>query len=148
MSSKSQFNTPQYYFKKWPHLHCNRFLWTNKPYSRAANKFYCSPRSSNGLLAILIKTLELEQWDNRNQEFSQWTNRKQRGSQRNSVVISPINVSSPICFHLNRMGNDNDNISSEEYFENSKTIRGICVLPERLIYAKTFRFYLKTPSLS
>ncbi len=26
---------------KWSHLHSNRFPWTSKPYSRAANKFYC-----------------------------------------------------------------------------------------------------------
>jgi hypothetical protein len=31
-------------------------------------------------------------------------NRKQRGSQRNSVAISSVNVSSPICLHINRIG--------------------------------------------
>ncbi len=29
---------------------------------------------------------------------------EQRGSQRNSIDISPINASSPICFHLNLVG--------------------------------------------
>jgi hypothetical protein len=36
--------------------------------------------------------------------------------QRNSVDIYLINVISPICFHLNRVGNGNDDISSEENF--------------------------------
>ncbi len=40
------------------------------------------------------------------QQESQWTNRKQRG----------VNVSSPICFHLNHVGNGNADISSEEHF--------------------------------
>ncbi len=31
---------------------------------------------------------------------------------------------SPICFHLNRIGNGNDDIASEEHFENLKTRRG------------------------
>ncbi len=48
------------------------------------------------------------------------TNRKQRGPQRNSGDISSINVSSSICFHLNCLGNGNDNISSKVHFENSK----------------------------
>jgi hypothetical protein len=123
---------------KWSHLHSNtcRFLWTCKSYS-------------NGLLAILKNTLEPEQWTNRNQEFTQWTNRKQRGPQRNSVVISPINVSSPICFHLNRMGNDNDNISPEEYFENSKTSRGtVLIYYQNCSFLSKFKFYLVTQSLN
>ncbi len=40
---------------------------------------------------------------------------------RKGVNISPILVFSPICFHFNRVGNGNDNISAEEDFENSKT---------------------------
>ncbi len=56
-------------------------------------------------------------WTKRNQEFTQRTNRKQRGPQRNSVDISPISDSSPIRFHLNRVENGNDDISSEEHFE-------------------------------
>ncbi len=60
------------------------------------------------------------QWTNRNQEFSQWTNRKQKRSQRNYVDIFPIKFISPICFHLYCVGNDNDDIPSEEHFENSK----------------------------
>ncbi len=54
--------------------------------------------------------MELEQRTNRNLEFTQ-------------VDISPINDSSPICFQLSRMGNDD--ISSEEHFQNSKARRGI-----------------------
>jgi hypothetical protein len=38
-------------------------------------------------------------------------------TKRNSVEISSINVRSPICFHLNRLGNGNDDIL---HFENSK----------------------------
>jgi|688.fasta_scaffold431284_1 hypothetical protein len=37
---------------------------------------------------------------------------------KKSAVISPINVGSPIpvCFQLNRVGNGNGDISSEEHF--------------------------------
>jgi hypothetical protein len=49
-------------------------------------------------------------------------NRARQGPQRNLVDISPINVISPICFHLNGMGNINDDISSQEHFENSKLV--------------------------
>ncbi len=62
---------------KWSHLHFNRFLWTSKPYSRAANKFYCFSTSSNCLEKYNTLDLELEQSTNRNQEYTQWTNRKQ-----------------------------------------------------------------------
>ncbi len=57
----------------------------------------------------------------RKQEFRRWTNRKRRGPRRNLEDVSPIIVSSPIFFHLNRVGNGNDNISSKEHFENSQT---------------------------
>jgi hypothetical protein len=56
-------------------------------------------------------------WTNKNQEFSQYINGKQRGPQRNLVDVSPRNIISPICFHLNRVGNGNDNTSSEANFE-------------------------------
>jgi hypothetical protein len=114
MSSKSQFNTLKYYFK-WSHLNSNRFtVYEQASHIRGPqNLFTVSPPSSKDLLAILKNTLELERWTNRNQEFTQKTNRKQRGPQRNSVDISPINVGSQICFHLNRVGNGNDDISSE-----------------------------------
>jgi hypothetical protein len=46
------------------------------------------------------------------------------GTAKKSVDISPENASSSLCFHLNRVGNGNDDISSEEHFENSKTRRG------------------------
>jgi hypothetical protein len=55
-------------------------------------------------------------------ELEQWTNRKQRGPERNSEDISPVIFISPICFHLNRVGNGNDDILSEEHFENTKTM--------------------------
>ncbi len=87
MSSKSQF-TLQYYFKLVsPTLQYIRFLWTNKPYSNAANKFSVSPRSLMLFLAILKNTLKLEQWSNRILAFTQWSNRKQRGPQRISGDI-------------------------------------------------------------
>ncbi len=44
--------------------------------------------------------------------------------QRNSVDFSPIYVISPICFNIYRVGNSNDDISSEEHFENLKNSRG------------------------
>ncbi len=102
----------------------------------------------NSVLVILKNILELEEWTNWNQEFSQLTNRKQRGLQRNlintvplqtvlririllatligsgSATLSPVYLISPICFHLNRVGNGNDDILSEEHFENSNTSRG------------------------
>ncbi len=46
-------------------------------------------------------------------------NRNQQGPQRNFVDISPINIISPISFYHNRMGNGNDDISSNMPFENS-----------------------------
>jgi hypothetical protein len=71
----------------------------------------------------LKNLLELEELTNRNQEMSQRT-KKRRETQRNLVDVSPSNVISPICFHLNREGHGNDDISSAEHFKNSKTIRG------------------------
>jgi len=70
--------------------------------------FTFSPRPLNILLAILKSILELKKLANRNQEFIQWTNRKRRGPQRSLADVSPSNVISPICFHLNREGNGND----------------------------------------
>jgi hypothetical protein len=43
-------------------------------------------------------------------------------------------------FHLNRLGNGNDNISSEEHFENSK--------PGNLLFEFIFEFYFITQSQS
>jgi hypothetical protein len=45
---------------------------------------------------------------------------KQQRNSEDTVYISPINVDSPIDFHLKRVGNDNDDISSEEHFEIQK----------------------------
>jgi hypothetical protein len=42
----------------------------------------------------------------------------ERGPRRNSLDVSPINDNSP-CFHL---GNGNEDISSDEHFENSKPV--------------------------
>ncbi len=66
---------------------------------------------------MLENILKLEETINRIQEFSQWTNRKRRETQINLVDASPIIVIYPICFYLNRMGNADDDISSEEHFE-------------------------------
>ncbi len=68
---------------------------------------------------------ELEERANRNQEFSQRTNKKRRGPPRNLVDISLINVISPICVPLNRVGNGIDDISSYEHLEISKINRGL-----------------------
>ncbi len=63
---------------------------------------------------------------------------KQQGSQRNSADISPINGISPLCFHLNREGNrnSNDNSSSEEHLENSKTSRVSYLYIELYIFSR------------
>jgi hypothetical protein len=66
---------------------------------------------------------------------------------RNLVDVSPMNVISPICFHLNRVGNGNDDITSEEHFENSKTVRGSYLDKSVVIFVKIFDFYLATQSL-
>jgi hypothetical protein len=42
------------------------------------------------------------------------------GPQINLVDFSSINVNSPKCFDLYHEGNKNEDISSEEHFENSK----------------------------
>ncbi len=58
--------------------------------------------------------------------FSQWSNRKRRGMQRNIVDVFPIYSMFFLTYVpllLNRVGNANDDISSEE-LENSKTSRG------------------------
>ncbi len=81
-------------------------------------------RPLNGLLAILKNILELEQWTNRKQEFTQRTDRKTRTA-KNSIGLW---YSCPICFYLNRVGKSNDDISSEEHFENPKTRRGTDLL--------------------
>jgi hypothetical protein len=41
-----------------------------------------------------------------------------------SLQRTPINIISSSMFYLNRVGNGNDDISSEEDFENSETVRG------------------------
>jgi hypothetical protein len=51
-----------------------------------------------------------------NREFIQRTNRKQGEPPR-----TPINMISVICFHLNRMENGKEDISSEANPNNSKT---------------------------
>ncbi len=51
--------------------------------------------------------------------------------------ISPINVSSPICFYLNCVANGNNDISSEKHFEHSKARRGILLL-ELFIFVQIF----------
>jgi hypothetical protein len=43
-------------------------------------------------------------------------------------VISPVNVSSSICFLLNCVGDGNDGIRLEKHFENSKTGRGTVLI--------------------
>ncbi len=50
---------------KWFCFRCNRFLLTRKPYSRAANKFYCFSADHEWSLSNLKNTMVLEQWTNR-----------------------------------------------------------------------------------
>jgi hypothetical protein len=58
-------------------------------------------------------------------------NGKQPGPQRNSVDIK---VSFPKLFPQNRVGNGNDDISSGEHFENSKTKRDTYLQLELFIF--------------
>ncbi len=44
-----------------------------------------------------------------------------------TYTVSPIYVIPPICFHLNRVKNGNDDILSEEHFKNSITRLGSCL---------------------
>jgi hypothetical protein len=50
------------------------------------------------------------------------------------------------CFHLNRAGNGNGGISSQEHFENLKTVRGSYL--DLVIFVQIFEIYLVTLSLS
>ncbi len=51
-------------------------------------------------------------------------------------------------FTLNRVENGNDDISTEEHFENSKTTRGTYLQLELFFFVKIFEFYhLVTQSL-
>ncbi len=109
---------------KWPQLNSYRFLWTANHIRGPWTNFTFSPWRLTSLLAILKTILELEEWTNMNHEFSQWTNSKRlRTAKKFSRFLSNK------CYfsHLissNRMGNCNDDISSAEHFENSKTSRG------------------------
>jgi hypothetical protein len=49
--------------------------------------------------------------------------------------------------HLNRVGDGNDDISSEEHFKNLKTIRGSYLLLELFIFVQIFEFDRMTQSL-
>ncbi len=52
------------------------------------------------------------------------------------------------CFHLNRVGNGNDDIASEEHFENSKTSRGSYLsIPISCFFNQILEFYLVNQSL-
>ncbi len=73
--------------------------------------------------------------------------RKQQGPQRNSEDVSPINDLSPICFHLNCVGNGNDDIPSDDHFENLKTNRGSYLDLEVVIFVKIFDLSLVAQSL-
>ncbi len=145
MYSILQFNTLQYSFKMAsPTLQ----EISNHIQGRRTN-FTFSPRPWNSLLVILKTILELDQWANSNQEFRQRTNRKLRGPQRNSrhisnncyfshmfspklrgkwrwrhLDISLINITS---FHLNCVGNGNDDISSEVLIYSSSSS---CIWPQ------------------
>jgi hypothetical protein len=53
----------------------------------------------------------------------------------------------PYDFTITVLGNGNDDISSEEHFENSKTIGGFYLDLEVVIFVQIFEFYLLTRSL-
>jgi hypothetical protein len=69
----------------------------------------------------LINLSELEELTNRNQlriGVQPLNQQEIMRAQRTFLDITPKTVISPICFHLYRLGNGNDNISSEEHIEN------------------------------
>jgi hypothetical protein len=51
------------------------------------------------------------------------------------------------CLQLNRVGNGNDDISSEEHIKNSKTSRGSLFWPITSYFCLNIEFYLVTQSL-
>jgi hypothetical protein len=61
----------------------------------------------------------MNQWETRVQPLNQW---EIMGAPKNLIDISFINVISQIFFHLYLGGNGNDDISSEEHFENLKSV--------------------------
>ncbi len=85
---------------KWPQLYSNRFLWTTKPYAKAADKFYFFFAALEKSFAAFKNILELEERAKRNLEFSKWIKRKRRGPQRNLVDVSLVYVIYPM-FQLN-----------------------------------------------
>jgi hypothetical protein len=69
------------------------------------------------------------------------------GSKEGRLVWQPIplNIISPICFHLNCVDSGKDNRSSESNCQNSQAKRGLYFLdPESYIFFKIFEFYLVT----
>jgi hypothetical protein len=87
--------------------------------------FTVSRRPSNSLLAIFI-ILELKHWTTGGSTKSMgnlssaFESRQQLGTNIQELLRSwqrtAINIISASKFHLNRVGNGNDNISSEEHF--------------------------------
>jgi hypothetical protein len=62
---------------------------------------------------------------------------------------TPINIISPRMFHLNRVGNGNDDISSEQHFSNSKKSGTVLMyfLLELLLFVQLIEIYLVSQSL-
>jgi hypothetical protein len=126
-SLRIAFNIPQY-FKTGLNYTPADFNEQAKHIRGPRINFTDSPRPSNSRSAILRNygTMGARRRTNRSEEFSRCTNILIiKGPQRNFVDISPINVISPICFHLSRIGNINDNVSSQERFENSKLVEAL-----------------------
>jgi hypothetical protein len=57
------------------------------------------------------------------------------------------NLSPPIGFHLNRVGNGIDDILSEEHLKIRKLEKNSYLLLELVIFVKIFEFFLMTQSL-
>jgi hypothetical protein len=121
MSSKSHLTFSNNIFK-WPELHSNRFLWTSKTNSRAEDKFYYFSVALEYYLSIFEEHIGCtvvalaSVW---------WV----RMDATKFVDISPINIISPICFRLYRLGNGNADISSAKHFVNSKISRTLYFCP-------------------
>ncbi len=79
------------------------------------------------------------QWTDRNLEFIRWTNKKQICPPSN-LAANSNNITTPICFHLNRLENSKNDSLSEAHLQSSKTSR------DSYLDLSIFSDYLKSTS--
>jgi hypothetical protein len=56
----------------------------------------------------------------------------------------PIRINSPICIHLCRVANGNDDSSSDAHLKSSQPISGVYLDLESFVSVKIFEFHLVT----